>query len=100
MKKTKITELLNYIEDRLQELEEEKEELRVYYDLDRTRRCLEYTIYQREHNDVNEELERLEEDYVQRADVTNQQYVASSDRETAILEASLFKKETTLFHID
>ncbi|KAJ3415254.1 Structural maintenance of chromosomes protein 3 [Chytridiales sp. JEL 0842] len=60
-KRNKINELLEYIEERLAELEEEKQELKQFQDLDRERRILEYTIYHREQNEVNEGLEKLEE---------------------------------------
>jgi structural maintenance of chromosome 3 (chondroitin sulfate proteoglycan 6) len=39
-KREKIAELLTYIESRLAELEEEKEELKEYQEKDRERRCL------------------------------------------------------------
>lgn len=47
-KREKIAELLTYIESRLDELEEEKEELKEYQEKDRERRCLDYAVYQRE----------------------------------------------------
>ncbi|XP_032229709.1 structural maintenance of chromosomes protein 3 [Nematostella vectensis] len=59
-KKEKIEELLKYIEDRLQTLEEEKEELKAYQKWDRERRCLEYTIHDKELRDTREKLEELE----------------------------------------
>jgi structural maintenance of chromosome 3 (chondroitin sulfate proteoglycan 6) len=40
-------------------LEEEKEELKQFQDMDRERRVLEYTIYQREQREVNEGLEKV-----------------------------------------
>ncbi|KAJ3116176.1 Structural maintenance of chromosomes protein 3, partial [Nowakowskiella sp. JEL0407] len=60
-KREKINELLDYIEDRLNELEEEKEELKQFQEMDRERRCLEYAIYYREQMDVNEQLDELDE---------------------------------------
>ena len=60
-KREKIDELLKYILDRLSELEEEKEELKDYQEKDKERRCLQYTIDQREQNAITEELENLEE---------------------------------------
>ncbi|KAI9715312.1 MAG: Structural maintenance of chromosomes protein 3 [Chrysothrix sp. TS-e1954] len=59
-KREKINDLLTYINDRLGELEEEKEELRAYQDKDRERRCLQYTIYHREQQEANNALENLE----------------------------------------
>jgi structural maintenance of chromosome 3 (chondroitin sulfate proteoglycan 6) len=58
-KRKNISELLNYIEQRLTELQEEKEELKSFQDHDRRRRCLEYTIYSREQKDITEALEAV-----------------------------------------
>ena len=60
-KRAKIDELLDYIKERLAELEEEKEELRAYQDQDKERRCLQYTIDHREQMAIAEELDVLEE---------------------------------------
>jgi structural maintenance of chromosome 3 (chondroitin sulfate proteoglycan 6) len=59
-KRAKIDELLDYINERLDELEEEKDELRNYQEQDRERRCLEYTIYSREQQEVANALDSLE----------------------------------------
>ncbi|KAH8690173.1 putative chromosome segregation protein SudA [Talaromyces proteolyticus] len=56
----KIDELLDYINERLDELEEEKDELRSYQEQDRERRCLEYTIYSREQQEIANALDSLE----------------------------------------
>ncbi|KAH8083787.1 structural maintenance of chromosome protein 3 [Cristinia sonorae] len=61
-KREKIGELLEYIENRLSELEEEKEELREFQEKDKERRCLEYAVYQRELEEVGEALEEIEEE--------------------------------------
>src|ERR1700712_5196382 len=60
-KQSKIDDLLTYIKERLGELEEEKEELRAYQEKDRERRCLEYTIYHREQEEITDALEHLDE---------------------------------------
>ena len=60
-KREKIDELLNYIKERLTELEEEKEELRDYQEKDKERRCLQYTIDHREQVAIANELDNLEE---------------------------------------
>ncbi|KAI8994869.1 RecF/RecN/SMC [Pilobolus umbonatus] len=62
MKKLKIDEVLNYIQERLQELEAEKAELSEYQDLDKERRSIEYTIYAREQSNANTKLEELEDE--------------------------------------
>lgn len=60
-KRSKIDELLDYINERLEELEEEKDELRNYQEKDRERRCLEYTIYSREQGEIASALENIED---------------------------------------
>ncbi|KAF8191692.1 structural maintenance of chromosome protein 3 [Pholiota molesta] len=66
-KRGKINELLEYIESRLAELEEEKEELKEFQEKDKERRCMEYALYQRELEEVGEALVEIEED--RRSDV-------------------------------
>ena len=58
-KREKIEEMLGYIEERLATLEEEKEELRAYQDLDKMRRSLEYTIHDKELRDTRSKLEQV-----------------------------------------
>ncbi|CAH1784036.1 unnamed protein product [Owenia fusiformis] len=60
-KREKIQDLLNYIEERLQTLEEEKEELKEYQKWDKMRRSLEYTIHDHELRDTRKKLEELQE---------------------------------------
>ncbi|PYH49154.1 chromosome segregation protein SMC [Aspergillus saccharolyticus JOP 1030-1] len=60
-KRAKIDELLDFINERLAELEEEKDELRNYQEKDKERRCLEYTIYSREQQEIASFLDSLEE---------------------------------------
>ncbi len=58
LKREKIRELLSYIEDRLKELEGEKDELKAFHELDRDRRALEYSIFT---NEVHEAQNALDE---------------------------------------
>ena len=60
-KTEKVDELLVYIKERLNELEEEKEELRDYQEKDKDRRCLQYTIDQREQAAIADELDNLDD---------------------------------------
>ena len=60
-KRAKIDELLDYIKDRLKNLEEEKDQLRGYQEKDKERRCLEYAFYHREQTALGERLDELEE---------------------------------------
>jgi len=83
-KRSKISELLEYIESRLTELEEEKEELKEFQEKDKERRCLEYALYSRELEEVNETLVEIEEERrteVHGANVRRQKF---NERETEI----------------
>ncbi|KAJ5583075.1 Chromosome segregation protein SudA [Penicillium sp. DV-2018c] len=60
-KRAKIDELLDYINERLAELEEEKDELRSFQEKDKERRCLEYTIYSLEQQEISKVLNEIEE---------------------------------------
>lgn len=83
-KRTKISDLLDYIESRLAELEEEKEELKEFQSKDKERRCLEYALHQRELEEINAALEELEEDRRTNVHNANQRRNEFNDRERRI----------------
>lgn len=83
-KRTKITEVLQYIEERLHQLEEEKDELSQYQALDRDRRSLEYTIYAREQSDTNVKLEELEDNRQKDLEVRDLKRQEYNDNETSL----------------
>jgi structural maintenance of chromosome 3 (chondroitin sulfate proteoglycan 6) len=58
-KRDKITELLDRIKERLAELQEEQKELKQFQTEDKKRRCLEYTLYQKELDEVDQALARV-----------------------------------------
>jgi len=60
-KQERIAEVLSYIEERLSELEKEKEELTEYEQLDKQRRALEFSLYDKELSKANEQLSQMEE---------------------------------------
>ncbi|KAI5289046.1 Structural maintenance of chromosomes protein 3 [Ascosphaera acerosa] len=59
-KRAKIDESMDYINERLAELEEEKDELKSFQEKDRERRCLEYTIYSREQYEIQAALDTID----------------------------------------
>ncbi len=83
-KRSKINELLEYIESRLAELEEEKEELKEFQDKDKERRCLEYALYQRELEEVGEALTNIEEERKKEVHGANVRRENYNDREKEI----------------
>ncbi|KAG0582265.1 hypothetical protein KC19_3G047000 [Ceratodon purpureus] len=60
-RRKQIIEVVQYIEERLKELDEEKEELKKYQQLDKQRRSLQYTIFEKELLDTRQKLEEIEE---------------------------------------
>eukprot|EP01035_Chromulina_nebulosa_P017480 gene17480-23032_t len=59
-KQEQIDEVLKFIEDRLSELDQEKDELKDYEQLDKSRRCLEYHIYDMELEKATTQLKDIE----------------------------------------
>uniref|UniRef100_A0A7N0UY74 Structural maintenance of chromosomes protein n=1 Tax=Kalanchoe fedtschenkoi TaxID=63787 RepID=A0A7N0UY74_KALFE len=60
-KRRQIIQVVQYLDERLKELDEEKEELRKYQQLDKQRKSLEYAIYDKELHDANQKLTEVEE---------------------------------------
>jgi structural maintenance of chromosome 3 (chondroitin sulfate proteoglycan 6) len=85
-KRAKIDETLDYIKDRLSELEEEKEELRGYQEKDKERRCLEYAFYHREQVALANALDEIEEFRQQGGENTDENSEAFMEGERAIAE--------------
>lgn len=61
MKTEKIQGLLKYIDERLQTLENEKEDLKEYQKLDKTKRSIEYTMYDNTNKEAIKEKTKLDE---------------------------------------
>ncbi|KAA8893730.1 RecF/RecN/SMC [Sphaerosporella brunnea] len=103
-KRQKIDELLNYIEERLKELEEEKEELRGYQEKDRERRCLEYTIYHREQIEIANAIDQLEENRQHGLDMSEEFRDKYLSREEEIREldetVNRIKQQMELLKVD
>jgi structural maintenance of chromosome 3 (chondroitin sulfate proteoglycan 6) len=60
-RRDQIQETVEFIESRLAELDEEKDELQRYTALDRTRRSLEYTVHEKDLSDARAKLDEVEE---------------------------------------
>ena len=60
-RRQKIDDLLAYIHERLDELEEEKEELRAFQEKERERKCLIYTIHNRDETNCKNKLAQIED---------------------------------------
>ncbi|GAA6010091.1 hypothetical protein JCM11491_005863 [Sporobolomyces phaffii] len=86
VKREKIKDLLTFIQERLDELEEEKEELKQYQTHDRARRSLEYCIYQRELKDCSEALDSIEEERRRDIDQSNTRREEFNSREKQVAD--------------
>lgn len=103
-KREKIDELLEYIKERLAELEEEKEELRGFQDKDRERRCLEYAYHHREQVTVQSALEEIDtarQDGLENADSSRAEFL-DGEKQIDKLDAQIHKlqREMELLQID
>ncbi|KAJ0021665.1 hypothetical protein Pint_31711 [Pistacia integerrima] len=73
-KRQQIIQVVNYLDERLRELDEEKEELRKYQQLDKQRKSLEYSIYDKELNDARQKLVEVEEARTKRSEISTKMY--------------------------
>ena len=94
-RRAKVVEVVSYIEDRLNELEGEKEELKEFQTLDREKRALEYTIYDQELKAARAKLQRLEDEKAELAELLTElhQRTSNRDSERNDLEAELRQVE-------
>lgn len=72
IKREKIDEYLQFIDDRLSELESEKEELKEYHEKDREKRSLDYTLLDRELSEITTTLDELESDRARGIDMNSE----------------------------
>lgn len=103
-KREKIDELLDYIKERLAELEEEKEELKDFQEKDKDRRCLQYMIDHREQEAISAELETLEEQRQTGVDGTDdsQERFVQGEKELAEINAEIneLKQQVEFLKVD
>ncbi|KAL7902310.1 RecF/RecN/SMC [Trichoderma sp. SZMC 28014] len=103
-KREKIDELLEYIKERLAELEEEKEELRGFQEKDRERKCLEYAYHHREQTTVQaalEEIDSARQDGLDNADTSRGQFLEGEKAISKIdVEIHKLERELELLQID
>jgi len=71
-KKQKIDEVIEYVQERLSELEQEKEELKEFQKLDKDRRCIEYAIFDQELNEATKNLDEIEKSRENQHKIANQ----------------------------
>ncbi|KOS16980.1 Chromosome segregation protein sudA [Escovopsis weberi] len=103
-KREKIDELLVYIKERLDELEEEKEELRGFQEKDSERRCLEYAYHHREQVTVQTALEEIDDARQDGLDTTDSSRaeLLAGEKKISKIDAEMHKlqRELELLQID
>lgn len=99
-----IEESLQFIRERLEELEKEKEELKEYQIIDRQKRSLDYTLLDRELQEINETLESLKEERENGIALNNQRLEQFNSLEEHVNEIestlSKLKNDTRLLGVE
>ncbi|KAM7522838.1 hypothetical protein LguiA_012740 [Lonicera macranthoides] len=85
-KRNQIIQVVQYLDERLRELDEEKAELKKYQQLDKQRKSLEYTIYDKELHDARQKLAEVE-------DTRSKVSEKSTERYNNVLDAHEKSKE-------
>lgn len=83
LKRVKVAEVLKYIEERLDELEAEKEELEKYRQLDKERRAIEHAYYETQYNQTSARLDQCERERaeeLQRANSVHDEAAEASEQ--------------------
>ncbi|CAO2840950.1 unnamed protein product [Amaranthus hypochondriacus] len=87
-KRKQIIEVVKYLDERLKELDEEKEDLRKYQQLDKQRKSLEYTIYEKELQDARQKLAKVEEERDKASEKSTAMYdeILKSEEKSKVLD--------------
>ncbi|PNW77651.1 hypothetical protein CHLRE_10g445650v5 [Chlamydomonas reinhardtii] len=89
-RKQQILSMLSEIEDKLRELDAERAELMEYQDLDRRRRCLQYTLFDKELAKATADAARLEREAAQLRETVGS---ASTDQERTMAEGKELERQ-------
>eukprot|EP00958_Prasinococcus_capsulatus_P027003 scaffold5150_cov376-Prasinococcus_capsulatus_cf.AAC.13 len=82
-----IGETITFIEGRLKELDEEKEELQNYQQADKKRRSVQYTIYDKELSEARSKLAEVEDERQHESTKTNSLYNTLQDLQDGLTDA-------------
>nr|XP_043631457.1 structural maintenance of chromosomes protein 3 [Erigeron canadensis] len=94
-KRNQIIQVVQYLDERLRELDEEKAELKKYQQLDKQRKSLEYTIYDKELNDAKRELAEVDEERNAISEELIRKYNSSIDEEEEVKKLEKLFKDLT-----
>ncbi|KAI3967943.1 hypothetical protein MKX01_027126 [Papaver californicum] len=73
-KRKQMNQVIQYLDGRLRELDEEKEELKKYQQIDKQRRSLEYAIYDKNLHDARQQLDAVEEAHSKASETSANMY--------------------------
>ncbi|KAL4578673.1 hypothetical protein LXL04_014802 [Taraxacum kok-saghyz] len=93
--KNQIIQVVQYLDERLRELDEEKAELKKYQQLDKQRKSLEYTIYDKELNDARKELVEVDNERNAISEELVRKYNASVEEEEEVKKLDKSFKDLT-----
>lgn len=82
----KIDEMLVFIEERLSDLDSEKEELRNFQDLEKNKKVFEFVLYDRELNEITNSIEQIDSEYQNGVDESQKFMGELEKRENLIIE--------------
>ncbi|KAI3775947.1 hypothetical protein L1987_45707 [Smallanthus sonchifolius] len=94
-KRNQIIQVVQYLDERLRELDEEKAELKKYQQLDKQRKSLEYTIYDKEVNDARRELAEVDEERNAISEELIRKYNSSVEEEEEVKKLDKLFKDLT-----
>ncbi|KVI08018.1 RecF/RecN/SMC [Cynara cardunculus var. scolymus] len=94
-KRNQIIQVVQYLDERLRELDEEKAELKKYQQLDKQRKSLEYTIYDKELNEARRELTEVDEERNAISEELVRKYNSSVDEEEEVKRLDKSFKDLT-----
>lgn len=84
-KKIQINKEMGELNSKLSEMEQEREELEKYNELERNRKIYQFTLYDRELNEVINQMERLDGDYNNTV-YSSEQYIQELDKREDMID--------------
>ncbi|GJW53867.1 structural maintenance of chromosomes protein 3 [Tanacetum coccineum] len=94
-KRNQIIQVVQYLDERLRELDEEKAELKKYQQLDKQRKSLEYTIYDKEVSEARRELAEVDDERNAISEELVRKYNSSVDDEEEVKKLDKLYKDLT-----
>lgn len=84
-KKIQINKEMGELNSKLSEMEQERKELEKYNELERNRKIYQFTLYDRELNEVINQMERLDGDYNNTV-YSSEQYIQELDKREDMID--------------